>query len=57
MDVVCASAEEALAGGSYVDAAVAEFPVSGGGGGDCAAEEAGEELVAETDTCEVEFGV
>lgn len=46
--------EEFLAERGEGDAAVAEFPVAVGGGGDGGAEEAGEELVAEADACEVE---
>lgn len=45
-------AEKTLAGGSDVDAGVAEFPIAGGFWCDGCAEEAGEQLVAEADACE-----
>lgn len=55
VDVVLARAEETAADGREHDAAVTQFPVLRGSGPNGAAEEAGEELVAEADAHEVEL--
>ena len=57
VDDVGGRAEEALACRRERDGAVAEFPVALGGRADGAAEEAGEELVAEADARELEVGL
>jgi hypothetical protein len=57
VDVVLTRAKEPLSRGGDVDPAVAEFPVSLGRRRHCAAQEPGEQLVAETYTREVEVWV
>lgn len=54
VDDLGGGAEEALAGGGEGDGAVAEFPVTLGGGADGGTEKAGEELVAKAYACELE---
>lgn len=55
MDMSVARAKQALPSGGDVDATVAQFPVAGWGGRNCAPEQTCEQLVAETYACEVEI--